>query len=298
LRVEITDVFLRDGLQDEPVVVPTAGKLRVAAALADAGLPRLEAGSFVSPAKVPQMADAAELLAAQPAAGTGPRWTVLALNARGIARAAEAGAREIQIVASASPEHSAANAGRSTWDALADLAAEVERHPGIAFFAGVSTAFTCSFSGDIDPGHLLRVVRAFTDMGVRRIGLADTIGTTPTARLMSSLGHVRAAEPSLDYSLHLHNAHGQALETVDAALAEGIVRYDAALAGFGGCPFAPGAAGNLATEELVRHLHIAGHETGIDEALLSRAAALAQAAVQSAPAIDVPPSLRRSTRTA
>ncbi len=120
-----------------------------------------------------------------------------------------------------------------------------QRTLGINFFAGISTAFTCPFEGEIDPEHLLRVVRGFKSMGITQIGLADTLGTTPTERLMASVRHIQDAEPELTYYLHLHNAHGQALATVDAAISAGITRFDSALGGYGGCPFAPGAPETL-----------------------------------------------------
>ncbi len=282
MHVEITDVFLRDGLQDEHVIVPTSVKLSVARALAAAGVPRIEAASFVNPARVPQMADAAELFAARPS--DAPPWTALALNGRGIERAVEAGVRQVEIVASASRAHSTANAGRSTADALADIAREVERQPpSIEFFAGVSTAFTCPFEGEIPVDQLLEVVRGFLDMGVRNIGLADTLGNTPTDRLLDTALRVRDAEPDATYSLHLHNALGQALDTAAAAAAEGFDRFDAALGGYGGCPFAPGAAGNLDTYALVTHLHERGHTTDIDVDQLAEAVDLAHRAVREAP---------------
>ena len=198
------------------------------------------------------------------------------MNGKGIVRAVAAGATDIQVVTSASQAHSSANAGSSIEQALESLGADVALHPETNFFAGISTAFTCPFEGEIEPDHLVRVVRAFKAMGITQIGLADTLGTTPTERLMASVRHVQDAEPDLTYYLHLHNAHGQALATVDAAIAAGITRFDSALGGYGGCPFAPGAAGNLATEELVAHLHAAGHETGIDEPVLNRAVLLAR----------------------
>ncbi|GGG66788.1 hydroxymethylglutaryl-CoA lyase [Kocuria dechangensis] len=284
MRVQITDVFLRDGLQDEDVVVATADKIAVAEALVAAGLTRLEVASFVNPRKVPQMGDAAEVLAGVPAA-PGVTWTSLALNGRGIARAADAGATDVQVVTSASQAHSRANAGQAIEDALADLAGELAHYPTVHFFAGISTAFTCPFEGEIDPDHLLRVVRAFKSTGITDIGLADTLGTSPTAQVMASLDHVRAAEPELTFSLHLHNAHGQALDTVGAAVAAGIIRFDSALGGYGGCPFAPGAHGNIATEQLVAHLHATGHDTGIDEDRLAEAVRLAREVVTRSPAV-------------
>ena len=283
MQVEITDVFLRDGLQDEPAIVSTAHKLEIAEALAAAGVKRIEAASFVNPKRVPQMADAAEIISSLPAV-PGVTYTSLALNGKGIERAVAAGATDIQVVTSASQAHSNANAGQAIEDALASLGAAVAGFPHARFFAGISTAFTCPFEGSIDPGHLLRVVRAFKDMGITDVGLADTLGTTPTEQVMASLQHVRDAEPELTYYLHLHNAHGQALGTAGAAVDAGVVRFDAALGGYGGCPFAPGAHGNIATEELVRHLHSSGHDTGVDEDRLADAVRLARDVVMHSPA--------------
>jgi hydroxymethylglutaryl-CoA lyase len=285
MDMQLTDVFLRDGLQDEDVIVATAGKLAVAEALMAAGLTRLEVASFVNPQKVPQMADAAEVLAGLPRSEQ-VTYTALALNGRGIARAVAAGATDVQVVASASQAHSSANAGQGIEDALADLAAEVARYPQVHFFAGISTAFTCPFEGEIDPDHLLRVVRAFQAMGITDIGLADTLGTSSTDQVMANVRYVQDAEPELSYSLHLHNAHGQALTTVSAAIEQlRITRFDSALGGYGGCPFAPGAHGNIATEQLVTHLHATGHDTGIDEHRLAEAVQLARETVAHSPAV-------------
>ncbi|NKX52768.1 hydroxymethylglutaryl-CoA lyase, partial [Arthrobacter deserti] len=198
------------------------------------------------------------------------------------------GADNIQIVTSASQAHSTANAGRGIDEAIASLAGEVVKYPGTNFFAGISTAFTCPFEGRIAPEHLLTIVRAFKDMGVRDIGLADTLGTTPPEEAMASVRYVMDAEPGLTYYLHLHNAHGRALETVDAAVTAGITQFDAARGGCGGCPFAPGAHGNTATEELVRHLHAAGHETGIDEDRLAEAVELARTTLARSPRVPEP----------
>lgn len=285
MKVDITDVFLRDGLQDEPVIVSTAHKLEIAQALVAAGIKRIEAASFVNPTRVPQMADAAEVISSLPHV-EGITYTSLALNGKGIDRAVEAGATDIQVVASASQAHSNANAGQAIEDALQTIAATVSRYPETRFFAGISTAFTCPFEGSIDPQYLLRVVRSFSDMGIKDVGLADTVGTTPTEKVLASLNHVREAEPDLTYHLHLHNADHQALATAGAAVSAGVVRFDASLGGYGGCPFAPGAHGNIATEDLVRYLHDAGHETGIDEDRLAEAVRLARHAVTTAPALS------------
>jgi hydroxymethylglutaryl-CoA lyase len=289
MKVDITDVFLRDGLQDEPVIVSTAHKLEIAQALIAAGIKRIEAASFVNPKRVPQMADAAEVISSLPHV-EGVTYTSLALNRKGIERAVEAGATDIQVVTSASQAHSNANAGQAIEDALAGIGATVSRYPETRFFAGISTAFTCPFEGSIDPEYLQRVVRAFSDMGIKDVGLADTLGTTPTEKVLASLNHVRDAEPDLTYYLHLHNAHHQALATAGAAVSAGVVRFDAALGGYGGCPFAPGAHGNIATEELVRYLHDAGHDTGIDEDRLAEAVRLARDVVAHSPAALLDPS--------
>lgn len=283
MKVEITDVFLRDGLQDEPIIVSTAHKLELIEALIAAGVKRIEAASFVNPKRVPQMADATEVITALPAVKD-VTYTSLALNGKGIERAVTAGATDIQVVTSASQAHSNANAGQAIEVALAGLGGAMAAFPGTRFFAGISTAFTCPFEGTIDPNYLLRIVQAFKDMGISDIGLADTLGTTPTKQVIASMQQVREAEPDLTYYLHLHNAHGQALNTVSAAMDTGIIRFDAALGGYGGCPFAPGAHGNIATEDLVRHLHDGGHETGIDEDRLAEAVRLARHVVAQSPA--------------
>ncbi|MEU0464403.1 hydroxymethylglutaryl-CoA lyase [Amycolatopsis sp. NPDC006131] len=283
MSVTITDVVLRDGLQDEPAVVPVADRVAIAEALVAAGLRHLEAGSFVNPAKVPQMAGAEDLVAALPHQDS-VRYTFLALNARGVRRAVAAGARDVLVVASASSGHSRANAGRDSDAALDDLARAVAEHPGTAFRAGISTAFVCPFDGAVAPDRLVAVARRFAVMGIRRIGLADTLGTATPDQVMTSLARVRDALPGIELSLHLHNAHGQALSTVDAAIEAGVTRFDSAAGGYGGCPFAPGAHGNIATEDLVAHLHARGIPTGIDEDVLSTAVATVREALRRAPA--------------
>ncbi|RVU22854.1 hydroxymethylglutaryl-CoA lyase [Streptomyces antnestii] len=278
--VQITDVFLRDGLQDEPVFVPVHDRLSIAEALTAAGVRSLEVASVVNPARVPQMAGADELIAALPPGGPA-RHSVLALNGRGVERAVAAGAREINVAVSAGQSHSRANAGRTTEQALDELAAAIGKaaadHPEITFYGAVSTAFNCPFDGEIRPDRLGAIVGRFTEMRVARIGLADTLGTAPTTQVVRALKAVRSAFPDAVLSLHLHNALGQALATVDAALELGVTHFDSAVGGYGGCPFAPGAHGNLDTRELVAHLHASGVITGIDEGTLAEAFALVRA---------------------
>lgn len=285
-RIEITDVYLRDGLQDEKVIVATEEKLGIASDLIAAGVSRLEVASLVNPKRVPQMADAAAVLAGlTPGAA---EYTVLALNGKGIDRAADAGATHVQIVASASEAHSSANAGQSTEDALSSLAEAVAQHPELNFFAGISTAFVCPFEGDIDANRVAKLVGAFAEMRVSHVGLADTLGTASTDKVRATIDVVRTVQPETPLSLHLHDAEGQALDTVIATARDGINRFDAAIGGFGGCPFAPGAHGNIATEEIVRVLHEHGFETGIDEILLARVAERARLAVRNGTPIVEP----------
>lgn len=271
--VTITDVVLRDGLQDEPVVVPVPDRVTIAKALIAAGLTHIEAASFVNPKRVPQMAGAQELIASLPHRDT-IGYSVLALNSRGIQRAVTAGADEITIVASAGSGHSRANAGRDVEQALDDLAEAVASNPHARFTAGIATAFVCPFDGEVPAARLTEVAGRFARMGIRRIGLADTIGTATPDQVLRSLDTAREALPDVEFGLHLHNAHGQALSTVDAALATGTTRFDSAAGGYGGCPFAPGAHGNIATGDLVAHLHARGIPTGIDEQALTEATAL------------------------
>ena len=261
----ITDVVLRDGLQDEDVVVATEDKLRIADALIAAGVRQLEAASFVSPRRVPQMADADSLIAELQTRRSTAQISALALNAKGIHRAVAAGVDLVHIAASASSAHSKANAGKSSDQALDDLAQAVAENPGQRFIGGVSTAFVCPFEGIIAPSRLVDVAGRFADMGIEILGLADTLGTATTEHVLASVGAIRDALPDITIGLHLHNAGGQALITaLQAARQLGIVRFDSAVGGYGGCPFAPGAHGNIATEELVAYFHSHDVDTGID----------------------------------
>ncbi|QIH98538.1 hydroxymethylglutaryl-CoA lyase [Rhodococcoides fascians A21d2] len=281
-RVHITDVYLRDGLQDEKCIVPTEDKLAVLDATLASGITSLEIASFVSATRVPQMADAEEVISRAPRRD-GTRYSALTLNGRGVHRAAETDIDVIQIVTSASEGHSRANAGRSPDDALRDLSSAVSTYPDRSFIGGVSTAFVCPFDGVITPERLVEVCERMADTGVSSLGLADTLGIATTDQVLTGVDAVRTALPELTISLHLHNAHDQALETaVRAVLDLEIEHFDSALAGYGGCPFAPGAHGNLATEQLVEAFHRAGIDTGIGPVSLGTAADLARDVVARA----------------
>lgn len=268
-QILVTDVFLRDGLQDEPALVSVEDRLKIAYQLADAGIQRMEVASFVNPKRVPQMAGAEEIVARLTQdPNFEPTITSLVLNSKGVERAIEAGDHQVQLVLSASEEHSKTNAGQTVDEALDGLVVSAQKYPEVEFFAGISTAFRCPFEGYIPADRLVRIVGRLLTAGVTTIGLADTLGTTEPDYVVGSLDTVMSAFPEATYSLHLHNAHGRALESVDLAIERGVTMFDAALGGYGGCPFAPGAAGNLSTLQLVSHLHQRGFNTGIDEAKL------------------------------
>ncbi len=206
----------------------------------------------------------AELLAERVLPIAETTWRALALNGKGIARAASAGFTDITLVVSASAEHSRANAGRNPAEAIADFAPAVAAHPAVRFSGGVSTAFVCPFAGSIPSRAVVEIAEAYADIGIERIGLADTIGTAEPDAVESIVKQLKRSMPTAEISLHLHNAHGRAFETVDRAIAAGVRQFDSSTGGYGGCPFAPGAHGNIATEDLVAHLHELGLSTDID----------------------------------
>lgn len=270
--MRITDVVLRDGLQDEPVIVSTVDKVRIFDALVAAGVREIEAVSFVS-RRVPQMADAEAVLVAL-GSRPGVRVSGIALNLRGALRARECSLDELRLVVSASQGHSSANAGRTTEKALDEIDEAVSLLPDVDLVGAVATAFVCPYDGELPVSRLVRVVGRLFSAGLRRIGLADTLGTATPDQVRRSVDAVRSAYPDALLSLHLHNTAGQALATVDAVTDLGIVAFDSSLAGLGGCPFAPGAAGNVNTADLVAHLHSRDIPTGITLSALHDAESL------------------------
>ncbi|MCI3242006.1 hydroxymethylglutaryl-CoA lyase [Streptomyces spinosisporus] len=268
-QVLITDVLLRDGLQIEPVTVPTSDKIRLASGLLEAGLTSLEVGAFVHPEKVPQMADTDPLVAAlQP--GTDAALHTLVFNERGARRAVAAGARHVRFVVSASDGHSRANAGTDTRGALERLepCARLLTEHGVRIEASIATAFVCPYDGETPPRRVVDVARRLVELGAKVIHLADTIGAASPAHIRRTVCEVRAALPAQPLGLHLHNTYGMASANAWEGVQLGIRRFDAALGGIGGCPFAPGAAGNIATDDLVNLFHHVGIATGVDAAKL------------------------------
>ncbi|MEU6572640.1 hydroxymethylglutaryl-CoA lyase [Streptomyces sp. NPDC046805] len=269
-RVTITEVVLRDGLQLEPVIVPTAEKIRLAHRLIDAGLTSLEVGAFVNPTRVPQMADTEEVLTAL-LPGSAAMLHTLVFNRTGAERAVAAGARDVRFVVSASEGHSKANAGAGVEQALdrIDEAAEILAGAGVRTQATIATAFVCPFDGPTAPQQVARVATRLKAAGAAVIHLADTIGNANPSQVRETVASVRERHPDLELGLHLHDTYGMGLANAWAALSMGVAHFDASLGGIGGCPFAPGAAGNIGTDDLVHLLHREGISTGLDPETLA-----------------------------
>lgn len=266
-HVTVCEVGPRDGLQMAHGIMPIAAKTRWIAAIAAAGVREIEVGSFVPPKLIPQMADTAEMVAAARAI---PGLTVVALapNLRGAQRAAEAGAHRISVPVSVSLGHSRANLNKTPEEQVAELGRVVawvrERNLSIEVEAACSTAFACSIDGRVPESALLRIATSLAEAGADAVALADTVGYAHPAQIRSAVRAVRAAIGDKLKTLHLHDTLGLGLANALAGLEEGIRSFDAALAGLGGCPFAPGASGNIVTEDLVFMLESMGFETGID----------------------------------
>ena len=265
--VDILDTTLRDGLQIEKAIVPTDVKVALAKKLIAAGLTQIEVGSFVNPKKVPQMADTDELLRRlAPYEADGVDLYALVFNLKGAQRAVDAGAKNIKLVLSVSEGHSKANSDASIAEAsdrLMDAVVYV-RDQGLRFDITTAVSFICPFDGITEPDHLVEVLRPFVDAGSHGIGVADTIGNASPSLVRRNTAAVLAAFPDKPVNLHLHDTYNFGMANVIAALDLGIAHFDAAMGGLGGCPFAPGAAGNIGTDDLVHLLHREGVATGVD----------------------------------
>jgi hydroxymethylglutaryl-CoA lyase len=276
--VIVTDVVCRDGFQDEARLVSTEAKLDLLGQLVRAGLRSIEATSFVHPKVVPQMADADAVVAGAPR-DDGVRYSALLPNRKGAERAIAAGIDEIHLVVSASDSHNRANLNRTTaqsLEQLAEVAAFVRREaPGVTLVGTLATAFGCPFEGVVPLERLRWAIEHFQAMGMEQIVLADTTGMANPLQVERTLRALRERFGELEWGLHLHNTRGLGLANAYAGLQAGVARFDASLGGLGGCPFAPGATGNISTEDLVHMLHEIGIETGIDlDALIAAARSL------------------------
>jgi hydroxymethylglutaryl-CoA lyase len=284
-RVTVYEVGPRDGLQNEARAVATAEKLALLQALAAAGLTRIEATSFVSPRWIPQLGDAAEVTAALPVA-PGVSYVVLVPNAKGLARLAEALERageghppvEAAVFLSASETHNRKNVNKTVDETFRELEGLVPAalRDGLRVRGYVSTVWGCPYEGAVDPVRATEVALRLLALGCHQVSLGDTIGVGTPNQTRDLLGRLlRAARPE-QLALHMHDTRGTALANVLVGLEEGLTTFDASIGGLGGCPYAPGASGNLATEDLVYMLRGMGYETGIDWGKLVAAGALAQ----------------------
>ena len=279
-RVALVEVGPRDGLQNEPGSVPTAAKVAFIDRLAAAGAPTIEAAAFVNPTWVPQMADA-EAVFAGIAQRPGVRYSALVPNLRGLDRAIAAGVTEVAVFAAASETFSQRNINQTIEQSLETYAAVCARAlaAGVRVRAYVSTAFGCPFEGDVPPARVARVATALLKMGAFEVAVSDTIGVAHPGQVPRVLEAVAAGVPLDRIALHFHDTRGAALANVLTALDLGVTTFDASAGGLGGCPYAPGATGNLATEDLIYMLDGLGIHTGVDLDALVDASAGIEAAL-------------------
>jgi len=263
--VEIVEVGTRDGFQMEPDFIPTETKIRIVRALAAAGIRKIEATSFVSPRAVPQLADAADVVAAAKKIA-GLEVAALVPNAKGAERAAAAGVDEMVVFVSASESHNRKNVNRSIADSLAGVAevAEIAGNAGIPLHGAIAVAFGCPFEGDVPADRVVRIAEAYSACGMRSLTLGDTTGMATPPLVHDTLAALRETVPDIAVALHFHNTRGIAAANVMAGLAAGVRTYESAIGGLGGCPFAPGATGNICSEDLAFLLQSCGYETRID----------------------------------
>ena len=263
--VLVTEVGTRDGFQAEKEFIPTETKAVLINALIDAGVTSFEATSFVSPRAVPQLADATEVMALLKRK-PGVRLTALVPNARGAERAAAAKVDMMACFVSASETHTQANLNKSIDAALADFAefAPIAKQYNIALRGAIATAFGCPFEGDVPEKNILKIAEAYLKGGARHLSLGDTTGMATPPVVTRTVEALRKNFPEAIIALHFHNTRGIGLANVMNGLDLGVREYESSFGGLGGCPFAPGATGNICTEDLVYLLHECGYETGID----------------------------------
>src|SRR5437016_9362987 len=263
--VKIVEVGPRDGLQNEKVTIPTEAKVEYITTLADAGLRVIEAGAFVSPKWVPQMADTAEVYRNIPK-DPGVEYPVLVPNMKGLERAMEAGVRSIAIFTAASETFNQRNINMSIEESFENYApvAICARAEGIRVRGYVSTAFSCPYEGDVPPEKVLEVSARLLDLGCYEVSVGDTIGVGTPMQVQGVIGVLLQVIPRSKLAMHFHDTRGTALANTLAALEMGIATFDTSAGGLGGCPYAPGASGNMATEDLVYMLHAMAIETGVD----------------------------------
>ncbi len=276
-RVEIFEMGPRDGLQNEKRAIPVAEKIALVDCLSRAGFRHIETASFVSPKWVPQMAGSGEVLAGIRRA-EGVRYTAITPNLRGFEDALAAGADEVAIFASASQGFSRANINCSIAESLERFApvAEAAAKAGVPMRGYVSCVTDCPYDGAVPPSEVARVAKALDGLGAYEVSLGDTIGQGTPGSIRAMLKAVLAEIPAERLAGHYHDTAGRALANMEVSLEMGLRVFDAAVGGLGGCPYAPGAKGNVATEAVHDRLLSLGYETGLDRDVLDEAAAMAR----------------------
>ena len=264
-KVTIHEVCPRDGFQPEKTWIPTETKIEIVDALSQTGVTEIQATSFVHPRAIPQLRDAEEVVTGmtkQP----GVTYDALVPNLRGAERAAGTAVDVWHLMLSASESHNRENGNRAIAETLAGFPAVVEmaEDAGAEVHGGLAVAFGCPFEGDVPVEQLMWVVGEYVALGIEHVSLGDTTGMANPTQIYETMMRLRERFPDIDWTLHLHDTRGMALANVVAGLQAGIAHYDGAAGGLGGCPYAPGATGNVATEDLVHMLHLMGIETGVD----------------------------------
>ncbi|HEY7804731.1 MAG TPA: hydroxymethylglutaryl-CoA lyase [Orrella sp.] len=289
-RIYMHDVSPRDGFQNESVFIETADKIAFINALSQCGFAKIEATSFTSPKAIPALRDAEDVMH-EIVRAPGVEYTVLIPNVRGAERALACGIDEANLVMSVSETHNRANLRMTREQSLAQLGQVIEVlqtrssvNKRVAVNVSLSTAFGCPMEGEIAESEILRLVDNFARQGVKRISLCDTTGMAFPSQVRKLCRKAKANYPEMTFTLHFHNTRGLAQSNVLAAIDAGIDRFDAALGGIGGCPYAPGASGNACTEEVVHMLELEGFDTGVDLAKLMAVSAMLPNLVQH----DVP----------
>jgi len=279
-EVSVYEVSPRDGLQNEAVTVPTTRKVRLIEALCASGLSRIEITSFVSPKWVPQLADGDEVAANAPRVD-GVTFSALCPNGRGLERALAAEIEEIAVFISASETHNRKNVNKTVADTLEGFEEVIGPAvaKGLRVRGYVSTLWGCPYEGEVDPEEGLRIAKELLKQGCYQISLGDTIGVGTPVQTKRILERFLAELPPEQIALHMHDTRGTALANIVVGLEEGIRTFDASVGGLGGCPYAPGAAGNVATEDLVYMLHGMGVQTNVDLEKLVQAGQVAAAIV-------------------
>lgn len=263
--IEVNEVGPRDGFQAEDEFIPTGRKVVIIDALSRTGVAAIQVTSVVHPKAVPQLADAEEVMALIERV-PGVRYTVLVPNLRGAERAVPMNADGWELMLSVTDSHSRSNANRSTDEALKGMEPVVAlaRENGVEVTGSMATALGCPFEGRVPFERVLYVAEAYRAMGVSHVSVADTVGVADPRLVFETISGLRERLPDVRFGLHLHNTRGMALANVLAALQAGVTEFDSSVGGLGGCPFAPGATGNVSTEDLVHMLALMGVRSGVD----------------------------------